>query len=205
MNPRTGCTAISHLLEREFEGRYAPEKDIRDEAGSIIVQKKHTSIPELLQHEVVSHEFVSKAFKFVTVRNPFDSLYSLWAKKRVDYAPLFDDPDSWVNRLPGYADDMEVVKSGTFADWVDFKFGTGKQQSLSFRYLPHTNFVMRFESLQQDFERVCLALGRPIAEIPVKNKTAGRDKGYRDHYVGRSREQVQRSFGREINLLGYSF
>ena len=63
-----------------------PWKDILDSNGRIIVDSKHGSLQDLLEHELLLPEKAERLFKFCAVRNPFDSLVSLYTKHRTTYA-----------------------------------------------------------------------------------------------------------------------
>lgn len=207
MNPRTGCTATGRILIDELEGRFCPENDILDESGKIIVGKKHSTVEELLAHEVLNEERLRNTLVFTTVRNPFDSLYSLWAKKRVDYVHLLEKPNSWVNKVPDYRKDMDFIANHSFSDWIRKKYrGRPQQFSLGLKFAARAQFVMRFETLQQDFERVLKLLGveREII-IPEMNKTKGREGDYREHYDENARKIVEKVFHRELQYFGYVF
>ncbi|MDH4386238.1 MAG: sulfotransferase family 2 domain-containing protein [Caulobacter sp.] len=207
MNPRTGCTATAEVLTSKLGAHYVPGEDRLDEKGRILVQKKHTSLRELQEHNILTSDQISQAFKFVTIRNPFDSLYSLWAKKKVDYVKLSDDPNSFVNRLPGYREDMDFIQTASFSEWIRHRYGKEKRQSsVNLKYITGVNMTLRFETLQQDFSRALRAFGADAElEIPLINKTAGRQGHYREQYDPAARTLVEQAFKRELDLTGYGF
>ena len=49
INPRTGCTAIGNQIINQMGGRYIPSEDFLDENGKIKVQKKHTTVIEIIE------------------------------------------------------------------------------------------------------------------------------------------------------------
>jgi hypothetical protein len=71
MVPGTGCSTLGVELEREFNAKYLPESDII-ENGTVIIEKKHNTIPELLRHKLLSKEDLENSTVFATLRNPFD-------------------------------------------------------------------------------------------------------------------------------------
>ena len=65
---------------------------------------------------------------------------------------------------------------------------------------------MRFETLQDDFDRVLDKAGVPFkVQIPVINKTEERKKDYREYYNERSQKIVQYIFDEELKRYGYEF
>src|ERR1043166_3849265 len=111
MTPRTACTAVGELLCNHYRGEFLPSEDILDEQGFIAVQKKHSTLTELIRHKILSPAAANSLLKIAAVRNPFDSLVSLYFKQRLKYQPLLADPTSWVNRSLGYASQMRYAQS----------------------------------------------------------------------------------------------
>ena len=118
MTPRTACTAVGDLLCTHYGGEFIPSEDILDSHGFIAVQKKHSTLPELIKHKVLAPKEAKSLLKIAAVRNPFDSLVSLYFKQRLKYQPLLGDPSSWVNRSVKYADHMRYAQAHSFNEWV---------------------------------------------------------------------------------------
>ena len=55
MTPRTACTAIGELLCERFGGEFIPSHDIVDSRGLILVDKKHSTLSDLLKHKILTH------------------------------------------------------------------------------------------------------------------------------------------------------
>src|SRR5437870_4260400 len=118
MTPRTACTAIGELLCEHYAGEFLPAKDILDSRGFISVQKKHSTLSQLLAHNLLTVGEAKSLVKVAAVRNPFDSLVSLYFKQRLKYQPLLDDPSSWVHRSPGYVRRMKYAQKHSFNRWL---------------------------------------------------------------------------------------
>src|SRR5437899_5850972 len=118
MTPRTACTAIGELLCEHYAGEFLPAKDILDSRGFISVQKKHSTLSQLLAHNLLTVGEAKSLLKIAAVRNPFDSLVSLYFKQRLKYQPLLSDPSSWVNRSIGDAGQVRYTQTHSFNDWV---------------------------------------------------------------------------------------
>ncbi len=215
MTPRTACTAVGSVLCRELGGEYLPENDILDDKGYFRVQSKHNTLTELLENDVMTATEASSLLKFTCVRNPFDSLFSLYTKKRHKYQPLLADPDSWVHKTPKYVEDMAFCKHHSFNAWIYKHYsrkavkgvlGMGKS-SMFERFVKGVDEVMHFENLQGDFQRVLKRAGVPFElSVPVVNKTLERDReGYRKQYSSVSRKIVEYAFNDDLNRFGYRF
>ena len=56
LNPRTASTALGALLTQNYEGEYIPREDILDDQGMILLQRKHSTISELISNSFLSEE-----------------------------------------------------------------------------------------------------------------------------------------------------
>ena len=214
MTPRTGSTAIGELLFEELGGKYLPEDDVLDDKGHAVVQKKHTTANQLVQHGFLTDEQLRSLFVFGAVRNPFDSFVSLYTKKAMSYQHALDEPDSYVYRMKGYVEDMKFCKEHTFDEWVEHKFSVplwkrvlGKgRRSLFGKYTRGINCVMRFETLHDDFRKAMQQAGVPKAlTIPRVNVTTEREADYQRYYSDKSRKTMEYAFAEELDTLGYQF
>ena len=212
--PRTGCTAIEQLLLERFGGRSVPPENILDKDGFVRVQRKHCTVPQLLREGLLHASYHHRLTTVTTVRNPFDSLVSLYVKKREAYHDRLTDPSSWVHQLRGYVEDMEFCRTHTFEEWilkryavsrVDRLLGRGKR-SLYGRYVEGVAVVMRFERLQQDFEAVMRSLGVDgDVTIPNVNPTRQRQTSYQSYYTPAVRRLVEYVFKPDLDKYGYAF
>lgn len=207
MNPRTGCTATGKMMIEEMEGEYIPSEDILGEDGKVLVQQKHTTVRELVDHQLLDEGKIDSLHKFSVVRNPFDSLVSLWTKKRYKYVGAkANDPNSIVNRLPGYKDDMEFIQNHTFSEWIEELFPRRKSPSVNLKHMQGVDQILRFENLQSDFSDMLNSLSIPREfEIPLYNQTKNRTSDYREYYTPKARAVIETKFKEELDMLGYSF
>jgi len=211
LNPRTASTAIADLLQNQFDAIFIPKKNIINSKGIIEVQSKHSTINELLKSNLLAIDYVNNIFKFVTVRNTFDSIVSLWAKKKYDYVPLLNNPNSFVNRLNGYRDDMIFIRDHTFSEWIQERFSNKKNINTQLKFTEYVDKIIRYENLNEDFSEVLnIISGSTINEsdiiIPKINVTQGRKhKNYRSYYNNDSRKIIEDAFSEELKVLGYSF
>lgn len=214
MTPRTACTAIGHLLCERFGGEFIPADDILDSRGRILVDRKHGTLSDLIRHEILTAEEAKSLLKVAAVRNPFDSLVSLYFKQRSKYQPLLSDPTSWVNRVPGYAKNMRHAGTHSFNRWV-FRVSYRKliKRLLGFRpsmfvdYTRGVDMVLRYERIEADLSEIFRKAGMGSkADIPVMNRTGERTNwDYRSCYSGLAKLAVTLAYSRDLEMYGYRF
>lgn len=214
MTPRTACTAIGELLCEHYGGKFIPAADILDSRGFISVQKKHSTLAELLDHKLLAAEEAKMLLKVSTVRSPFDSLVSLYMKQRSKYQPLLADPTSWVNRSPRYAEYMRYAQSHSFNEWVFrgsyrklIKRLLGFQPSMFAEYTQGMDVVLRYESIESDLRDAFSRAGIPWkADIPKVNRTEERgDRNYRSCYSWCTATTVRLAYSNDLKTYGYRF
>jgi hypothetical protein len=206
LNPRTGCTAVSELMLKKMGGRWVPEKDIMDERGKIKIQRKHTTMPELRSLNILKDDVLAEYTSFTTVRNPFDSLLSLWTKKKYKYVGLKNDPKSFVNTIPGYLEDMQFIESHTFPEWIDHFLKDKKTPAINNKHVQGVDHILRFERLQDTFSNFMDEKGIDVLlEIPTVNQTKERVKNYGTMYDDKSIQIVNEKFRGELEKFNYSF
>ena len=184
MTPRTACTALGELLLNEYSGEYIPENDILDSNGIFKVQQKHCTLSQLIDNKILSDKDASALIKFTTVRNPLDSIVSLYTKKKSKYKPLLDDPNSWVYKLPDYAEDMKYAQNHSLDAWVFKNYKKsfikrllGLKPSMFGMFTEGMDEIIRFENLQDDFRKILdkANISKKL-EIPSVNRTTEREK-----------------------------
>ena len=213
MAPRTACTALGKLLLDEYDGEYIPDKDILDSNGHFKVQKKHCTFSQLIANKILSDKEASRLIKFTTIRNPFDSIVSLYTKKKYKYSPLLEDPDSWVHKLPDYAEDMKYAQNHSFDAWIfkNYKRSfvkrlSGFKPSIFEMFTGGMDEIIRFENLQEDFrELLDKANISKKLDIPSVNKTTERKKDYKQYYSNFSRKFIEFTFKDDLKKYGYKF
>ena len=214
MTPRTACTAIGDLLCEHYEGEFLPAEDILDSDGFISVQKKHSTLAELLEHKLLAADEARSLLKIAAVRNPYDSLVSLYLKKRYKYQPLLADPSSWVNRLPGYAKDTIFCRRHSFNEWACkisckriIKRMLGLRPSMYAEHARGVDVVLRYESIDQDLKNAFERAGIEWkADIPKVNRTDERtDRDYRSFYSWPAALAIGLAYGHDLKTYGYRF
>ncbi len=204
--PRTASTAVGDVMCKQLGGRFIPKRDMLDEHGALIVERKHSTARQLVDAGLLRRRGVDNLFVITAVRNPFDSLVTWWVKKKTSYVPLLADPNSFVHRSKSAVTDIRFVMDHTFDEWVARNYADATPRSMYAEWLEDADFVMRYERLQHDFEE---AMGRvgidQVPQIPVLNPTEAKDADYRSYYTPHSRRRVARAFAPDLERFGYRF
>jgi Sulfotransferase family len=214
MTPRTACTAVGDLLCEHYGGQFLPAEDILDSQGRIIVQKKHSTLSELIRHKLMTPEESQLLLKITAVRNPFDSLVSVYFKQRLKYRPLLNDPASWVNRSPRYARRMKYAQKHSFNRWF-FRISYRRlirrlllgRPSIFEDYTRGMDIVLRYENLEQDLKDVFRRASIPWkGDIPVVNRTDERpNRDYRLFYSDLAALVARFTYSYDLKRYGYKF
>ena len=134
--------------------------------------------------------FRPKYFVFTIVRNPFDRLISAWR-----YLPATRDRSllDVLTNPPKTGHDHRHLTRPQIAALIDRPTGAIV-----------TDAVIKFEELQQGFDRVCDAIGRPRSVLPHMNKSR-RENDYRQYYDKRTLALAAAMFEEDLRRFGYSF
>ena len=127
-------------------------------------------------------------FKFTIVRNPWDKeLSDYFFNKRLgrnvgsNLTEYFNHP---ITNKPFWHENQLT--------WI-----TDENNNIN------ADFIGRFESLQEDFNTICDAIGIPRQELPHKNKT--KHKHYTEYYDDETRQIVAEKYAKDIEYFGYKF
>ncbi len=185
---RTASTAVGNALVEQLRGVYVPRVRIELRPSGNI-SKRHSTIAQIEHYGLIQVELDS-LLKVTTVRNPFDSLVSLWAKER------FRE-----NRTQSFTQ----LKRVDFSEWMWKKFNHREVISMNRDFVQGVDSILRFESLQDDLNGLLRSRGIPPVVLPVVNRTSERDRDYRKYYDDRAREVVERVFAPDIENFDYTF
>jgi hypothetical protein len=174
--PKTGGMSISKALNvTKYRNR---RRLVKGQEYEGIVTFGHELLPYLQRRGLAPRD----AFTFAFVRNPYDRVVSLWAfnNKRNEMDLTFTE---FCRRLDEWGWRIKTPQ----ARWLDGLV---------------VNFVGRFESLQDDFERLCyyLKVERSKA-LPHLNR--GERGRCGDHYTDETRAIVRAHYARDFAELGY--
>lgn len=139
------------------------------------------------------------AWVFTAIRNPFDLVVSKfnWRKYHT-------------NQIPDKKMDFKAWCVQTYSECSPItvddirRFRTQKSWVSNLEGEVVLNQVLRYESLQKDFDKLCDNLGRPSMKLPHTNKTK-RNRDYKTYYDAETTDVVRKYFQEDLEYWGYSF
>lgn len=191
--PLTASSAIHHELCRFYDGKP--------------VLHKHASFPEfrrLMGHSAESY------FVFATVRNPLDKAVSQYLKIKDDYRGYYSDPAAADALRIDYADLRKhkflQETDGSFGDYLKRYRRRAFTESIDLSRA-RIDFVIRYESLQDDFLHLLGRLGLDrVRRLPVVKRTPGKREGWQSYYdTPEIIDHARDVFGPFMKRWGYEF
>lgn len=207
--PRTASTATANYLIKKFNAEWIPSENLLDN-NIIKVDKKHCTFTDLIDFNIVEKHIIRKYLTFVTVRNPFESLYSAWYKKKFTYVKLLDDKNSFIYKKPGFLKDMLYIKDHEFSDWIVSNYKhlaeDNTKRHINGAYLNYAERILKFERLNEDLRQVIEDNNIPYpGDIPIINKTEGKPSNYREFYTSEAREIIEKTYFLDLKEFSYCF
>ena len=135
----------------------------------------------------------SSYYKFSFVRNPWARAYSWYAN---------------VMRDKAHQDALGVTEKTPLNEFLQRYAGKGMLRPQlywlkDFSGSVPLDFIGKFESLAEDFQKACDEMGIPHIELP--HKVQGSGKSYHDHYDEDSVALIAEVYQEEIERFGYTF
>ncbi|TGD71881.1 hypothetical protein E4634_17375 [Mangrovimicrobium sediminis] len=200
------------FIELPLSGTTAISSELCELYGGKKLLGKHATYRDFLKHATPEQK---NYYVFSGLRNPLDRAVSHYEKYRTDHRGRFTDPKKLgvrrgiYGRLDKHADLTRfryIQKHGdSFADYF-----------MRFYKLPYDNwsrldhekfdYVIRFESIQDDFSTVLSQLGiDQVRPLPIANKTAKRDMNWQSYFDDAARRRARQVFGPFMEKWGYQF
>jgi len=207
--PHTGSTSLGTLLRTELGGEMLLQDRVRDARGRIVLRQKHQTLAQLLEAGLISPEERRGLLVVVGIRNPFDLVFTEYARNRE--AGAISAPQRLLRRLPGLGRDFSAAD---FERFVQRRYEPGPVYRLAGRraFVPvdwtaGADHLIRFEQMQQDLDEALRKVGvREPHRLPHRNPTASRqDHDYRRIYTARARAIVARAYAQALERHGYAF
>lgn len=176
--PKAAGSSIEHALRQ-----YSDTPVSFSEDGNAQLEGKHLTASEL---KAMLGADWSRYYSFGVVRNPWERVVSSFLYLQRINHPMTKGartPHEWIlsNSVWCYPAHYYLM--------IDEKLAVTD--------------ILRFETLHEDFARVCGEIGVEDAGLPHMNRTNG--SCYTDYYDDESREAVARLFERDIFNFGYRF
>jgi len=140
-------------------------------------------------------------YTFAFVRNPYDRLVSWYSYLTQKLTP------AEIKAMEANSECGNFLTGENFTNFcIKAPFWIYKNQ---LEYIEDhsgnivTDFIGRFENLQEDFDIVCDKIGIPQQQLPYKNKS--NHKHYTEYYDDETRQIVAEKYAKDIELFGYKF
>lgn len=195
--PKTAGTAIELALGIKSKGTnnedilWGPAEVSR--GGS----KQHYTYQEILEKK----PNIAKWPAFAVVRNPWDRMVSGWAHH-----------PRWKQEVGSFANFVNLAKQEVFINnnpnWLD---GYVRVQSDFIRGHEEKIYVLKFEDLQEDFNKLTTKIDQLSKINPALPRTSGRlhstgtGADYRTHYTPELANIVLELYKEDIEKFGYQF
>lgn len=127
-------------------------------------------------------------FKFSFIRNPWDRLLSFYFFKKTNKAK---------QKIP----DNLLFKDFLLTALISGQ--TALNQKSYINGFDENCFIGRFENLQDDFDKICDAIGIPRSKLPLANAT--KHNHYTEYYDNETRRLVSEQYAKDIEYFNYKF
>ena len=189
--PRTGGTSLESAL-----GDMGCVKQGADNFKSIFFKHAKASFIKT----IMGAKF-ENLFKFSIIRNPWDWAVSNYMFNRGLHRPFVAGTKYMVcSTVPSWA------QSWTFKHWLAWWVETFQPSQSSMitgkdgKIL--VDHIIRFENLNQGFERLCQRLEIPFRKLPHRKKT--NRNHYRQYYDSQTTNFIEQHFSEDIERFGYA-
>jgi len=190
--PKTGGNSIQQALIDYSEDRIVLANHFQDGVNRFgiyspnIPSRKHSAINDYAS--MLDREIFNDIFKFSCVRNPWDRLISFY------FSPH--------NGVETWDRDMFISLVKRVRPMIDYLrvHNTGINRAKSSIDI---DYIIRYESLQDDFDAVCDKLELPRRSLPHRNKSD--HNHYSEYYDDALLKMVSNLFAKDIELFRYDF
>lgn len=190
--PKTGGNSIQQVLKKYSEENIVclrPHQDgverfeVRSDSYKI---RKHASLEEY--HQQLGASVINGLFRFCCVRNPWDRLVSFYFSPHAGKSSW--DRESFIALLE---------KVHPLTDYLSLN----RADSGNVQCFRNIDYFIRFEQIEQDFTKVCGAIGLPSPRL--KKYNVSKHYHYSYYYDDELIELVGQRFRMEAEFFGYCF
>lgn len=197
--PKTGGNSVQSILSKYSEDQIVAKTKFQDGVERFAVQSQYAGLSKhstLRQYRkcIQNESIFENLFKFTIVRNPWDRMISFY------FSP-HRNVEEW-NREKF----IELVaREKRLEDFISYKRKMPWESGANFmrKAFSTVDFVIRFESLQEDFSVVLDKLGISSEILPVRNSS--KRSSVQEYYDEDLVKLVEKRFKNEIDYFGYSF
>ena len=190
--PRTTSQALSKHLIRHYEAAH--------------IVPMHMTFDEFAMS---SNILLQDYFTFTTIRSPLDSIISAYLKKKTNHNERFSRGTFSNGKKIGQKamEEYHYIKThnASFQDYF-IKFHMDEYEIPRHeKTVEKVNCVLRFETLQSDFNGLCSEQNWPQIPIEDFNRTKAPSRNLNEYYTPEIRPLARKTFGRLMKLWDYSF
>lgn len=199
--PKTAGLAMAEHAKRHAEGFQSLTHTKAYDPDVGYTTLGHVSAGSLMEHGVITQSQFDGSFKFTFVRNTWDRLVSLYVyflrarpKARRDWKVL-DSFDGYIRGITaghwmvgiGYHNKRKLSQANPQTEWL--RWGV--------------DFIGRYETLDEDWRRLCDAVG--MTHSPLERINPTEHGPYTDYYTDELRGLVAVRFAEEIDRFRFRF
>lgn len=187
--PKTGGNSIQNILRDYSEDEIVCREPHQDGVERFELNNptygfsKHSPLSEY--RAKLPPETYRGLFKFACVRNPWERAVSFY------FSPH--------RQVTAFTREAFAEFLATVPPMTHHLRETPDQPATGI--LANFDYLMRFETLQRDFDVICENLGLPRQTLPTRNKSSRGD--VEDYYDAGTIELVRKLFADDIALFGY--
>lgn len=202
---------ISHqhrylFIEHPFTASWAIRHELCDSYGGEPILRKHASYRDFLR---IAEQTWPGYFVFGTVRHPLDEVVSRYFRLKSNHKGVQTGQDALSTLLIEQADREKFNFVQTNNASFEMYFRRYHQHPFSSTIdlnAGRFDFVLRYESLEVDFETALDHLHlRSLRPIPIMNPTAQRERDWRQYYTDAIIPQAKRMFWPFMRRWDYAF
>lgn len=218
--PKTAGNSIQNILKPYSEDEIVCRSPLQDGYERFGVEnkkyktKKHFRLIDY--KKTIEPEIFNTLFKFTIIRNPWDRMISLYFSphRKVDSW----DKDSFINLVNSSSPLRDFISQNSLAYSIkNLSISKSKLKKFSKDLLAgkisltkkiidsEIDFIIKYESLEEDFEKLCKLLSIPKEHLPTANKSLVKKKHYSYYYNEELKKLIENKFSEEIMLGGYVF
>jgi len=198
--PKTGGNSCQNILKDFSEDKIVKLANHQDGLERFEVRSKSYDIHKhstlLNYRDEIGSRLLKELFKFSIIRNPWDMCVSFYFsphRGKIEYER--DGFKEFIQTIPPI---RNYIRLENYFDKALRRL-TIRNKSLT----SDIDFLMKFERLQEDFEKVCNIIGIPCSPLPRRNKS--QRENYTKYYDFELIKLVESIFFEEIEFGQYEF